>query len=188
MASEPVHRITVLEYLAAERRAETKSDYFAGEVFAMSGASRDHNRMVVNISARLHTQTDGGACETYAADMRVRTPTDLLTYPDVLVACGEQRFADDEFDTLLNPTLVIEVLSPSTESYDRGVKLPNYRTIPELAEILYFAQDRCLVEHWTRQDGEEWRVKITQDPKAIIDLPSIGCSLPLAVAYRRVLA
>jgi Uma2 family endonuclease len=134
MASDPKQRLTVQEYLTLERQSETKSDYLAGESFAMTGASRRHNLISGNIFADLHAQLSGTACEVYTGDMRVRTPTDLLCYPDIVAACGEPRFDDDEFDTLLNPTLIVEVLSKSTEAYDRLTKLDHYRGIPSLVE------------------------------------------------------
>jgi Uma2 family endonuclease len=187
MATEPHQRLTIQEYLALERQSETKNDYLDGEMFAMSGASREHNLVCGNIFAALHGQLGGSACEVYSNDMRVRTPDDLLTYPDVVVACGEPRFGDDELDTLLNPTLIVEVLSKSTEAYDRITKLDHYRTTPSLSEILLVAQDRPRVEHWTRQ-GDRWVFEDIQDLEATVELPSIRCTLSLKTAYERVLA
>jgi len=187
MATEPNQRLTIQEYLTLERRSETKSDYLDGEMFAMSGASREHNLIAGNIFASLHAQLDGSASEIYASDMRVRTPDDLLTYPDVVAVCGEPQFGDAEFDTLLNPVLIVEVLSKSTEVYDRVTKLERYRTIPSLAEILLVAQDRPRVEHWIRQGDGRWVVEDVQDLEATVELPSIGCTLRLKTAYQRVL-
>ena len=188
MATEPKQRLTIQEYLILERQSETKSDYFEGEMFAMTGASREHNLIGVNITSSIHTQLADSACEVYSHDMRVRTPDDLLTYPDVVAVCGEPHFGDGEFDTLLNPTLIVEVLSKSTEVYDRLTKLEHYRTIPSLAEILLVAQDRPRVEHWVRQGDGRWVVEDSQDLAAVIELPSINCRLPLAAVYKRVLA
>src|SRR5215510_15498100 len=113
--------LTPEEYLALERKAGYKSEYFAGEIFAMSGASEQHNLIVANVVATLHTQFRNRPCKVYASDMRVKvSPTSLYTYPDVVALCSEPRFDDDQKDTLLNPTVIIEVLSPSTEAYDRG--------------------------------------------------------------------
>jgi Uma2 family endonuclease len=187
MATEPMHRLTIQEYLALERQAETKSDYLDGEMFAMSGASRKHNLIGVNIASSLHQQLSGRACEVYANDMRVRTPGDLLTYPDVVAVCGDPRFEDDEVDTLLNPTLIVEVLSKSTEAYDRVTKLDHYRTIPSLMEIVLVAQDRPRVEHWRRQGDGQWLVEEVEDLGRTIELASIQCRLPLAAIYQRVL-
>jgi len=187
MATEPHQRLTIQEYLALERQSETKNDYVDGEMFAMSGASREHNLVCGNIFAALHGQLGGSACEVYSNDMRVRTPDDLLTYPDVVVVCGEPRFGDDELDTLLNPTLIVEVLSKSTEAYDRITKLDHYRTTPSLSEILLAAQDRPRVEHWTRQ-GDHWVFEDIQDLETTVELPSIRCTLSLKTAYGRVFA
>jgi len=186
MATDPKQRLTIQEYLILERNAETKSDYLDGEMFAMTGASRKHNLISVNVLAALHSQLAGSPCEVYASDMRVRTPTDLLTYPDVVAVCGEPRFNDNEFDTLLNPILVVEVLSPSTETYDRLTKLDHYRTIPSLAEVVLVAQDRPWVEHWLRQDDGRWLIEELADLGRDLELPSIRCRLPLAALYRRV--
>ena len=187
MATDPKQRLTVQEYLSLERQSETKSDYLAGEMFAMTGASRKHNLISGNIFAALHTQLSGTACEVYTGDMRVRTPTDLLTYPDIVAVCGEPRFGDSEFDTLLNPALIVEVLSRSTEAYDRLTKLDHYRTIPSLAEILFVAQDRPHVEHWLRQEDGRWLIEEIEDLDRTLDLPSLGCTLALRTLYRRVI-
>ncbi|HEY0514585.1 MAG TPA: Uma2 family endonuclease, partial [Thermoanaerobaculia bacterium] len=171
---------------ALERRSETRSDYLAGETFAMTGASRKHNLIAANLLASLHTQLAESPCEVYASDMRVRTPTDLLTYPDVVAVCGEPRFGDSELDTLLNPILIVEVLSPSTEVYDRLTKLDHYRTIPSLVEMVLVAQDRPRLEHWLRQEDGRWLIEELEDLDRILDLPSVRCRLPLAAIYRRV--
>jgi Uma2 family endonuclease len=186
MATDPKQRLTVQEYLILERQSETKSDYLAGEVFAMTGASRKHNLISGNIFAALHTQLSGSACEVYTGDMRMRTPTDLLTYPDVVAVCGEPRFGDDEFDTLINPTLIVEVLSKSTEAYDRLTKLDHYRGIPSLAEVVLVAQDRPHVEHWLRQEDGRWLIEEIEDLGRTLDLPSVECTLALRTIYRRV--
>jgi Uma2 family endonuclease len=188
MATDPKQRLTIQEYLTLERQAETKSDYLDGEMFAMSGASREHNLIALNIAASLHTQLVERPCEVYASDMRLRTPDDLLTYPDVVVVCGEPQFGDSEFDTLLNPTVIVEVLSKSTESYDRLTKLDHYKRIPSLAEVLLVAQEYPHVEHWVRQGDGRWLVEDVQDLEAMVELPSIRCTLSLKSAYRRALA
>lgn len=186
MATNPNQRLSIQEYLALERRSETRSDYLNGETFAMTGASRGHNRITINLSSSLYGLLAGGPCEVFASDMRVRTPSDLLTYPDVVAVCGEPRFSDAEFDTLLNPKLVVEVLSKSTEAYDRLTKLDHYRTIPGLEEIVFIAQDRVRVEHWRRQGDGFWIVEELADLSRALELSSVGCSLPLTTVYRRV--
>jgi Uma2 family endonuclease len=186
MASDPKQRLTVQEYLTLERQSETKNDYLAGEVFAMTGASRKHNLISGNIFADLHAQLSGTTCEVYTGDMRVRTPSDLFCYPDVVAVCGEPRFDDIEFDTLLNPTLIVEVLSKSTEAYDRLTKLDHYRGIPSLAEVVFVAQDRPRVEHWLRQDDGRWLIEEIDDLGRNLALPSLRCGLALRTIYRRV--
>jgi len=187
MASEPKARLTVQDYLALERQAETKSEYLDGEMFAMAGASHEHNVIVTNVVAALRPQLRGRGCTLYATDMRVRTPADFLAYPDVFVLCGERRFDDPRRDTVLNPTVIVEVLSPSTQDYDRGTKLPHYREIPSLAEALLIAQDRPHVEHYLRQASDRWLLVEITDLGTTLELTSIGCTLPLAETYEEVL-
>jgi Uma2 family endonuclease len=189
MASEPHRRVPIEEYLALERRSETKSEYLNGEIFAMTGASRKHNIIAGNVFAELHGQLKGRGCEVYTNDMRVWIPAvDLFTYPDVVVACGQPDFTDAEIDTLLNPTLIVEVLSPSTESYDRGIKFAYYRTLPSLAEYLILAQGRVYAEHWVRQGGGGWLLTETDRREDVLELPSTGCMLALADVYDRVIS
>ncbi len=187
MATDPKQRLTVQEYLTLERQSETRNDYLAGEMLSMTGASRKHNLITANILAALHSQLADRACEVYASDMRVRTPSGLFTYPDVVAVCGEPRFDDNEFDTLLNPALVVEILSRSTEAYDRLTKLDHYRTIPSLDEILFVAQDRPHVEHWLRQEDGRWLIEEIDDLDRSLDLPSLRCTLALRTVYRRVI-
>ncbi len=188
MTVAPTRRLSPEEYLAHERTAETRSEYHAGEAFAMSGASLRHNRVVSNLMYALTTQLRNRDCDVLANDMRVRVPdSDSYVYPDVVVVCGEPRFEDGELDTLLNPTLLVEVLSPSTADYDRGGKLEIYRTIGSLAEVLVLAQDRAHAEHWVRQPGGHWLFEEAGTTGAVLRLGSIGCELKLADAYHRVL-
>lgn len=183
---EPKTRLTVEQYLALERKAETKSEYLNGEVFAMTGATREHNLIVLNVGASLHAQLRGRSCEAYIGDMRVRvSTTGLFTYPDVVVVCGEPDL-DNGFDTLLNPTLIVEVLSESTEDYDRGTKFAHYRTIPSLSEYVLVAQKEVHVEHFIRQ-ADGWLLTETSDLGDTVELPSIGCRLSLKDVYERVI-
>lgn len=179
-------RATREAYLAAERAAEYKSEYVDGYVLAMSGASRAHNVIAGNASTALNLQLTDAPCEVYAADMRVKvSDTGDYTYPDVVVACGEIAFEDAELDTLLTPTVIVEVLSPSTEGYDRGIKFERYRRIPSLQEYLMVAQDRILVEHYVRQ-GHAWQYTAYDALEQSLRLPSIACALPLKDIYRKV--
>jgi Uma2 family endonuclease len=186
MATEPKSSLTVEQYLTLERQSETRSEYLNGEVFAMTGASREHNLITGNVFGEIRAQLRGRSCEAYASDMRVAIPgTGLYTYPDVVVACGPPQFEDGELDTLLNPTLIVEVLSASTEDYDRGTKFAHYRTLASLAEYVLVAQDKVHVEHFVRQ-AEGWLLTETDDLATTLDLPSIGCKLALADIYERV--
>ncbi len=187
MASDPRPRISPEEYLTLERQAETKSEYLDGEIFAMSGASRKHNRLNLNLAFALDSQLKAKGCEVYASEMRVKmTETGLYTYPDVVVACGEPQFEDAEVDTLLNPQLIIEVLSKSTQDYDRGTKFVHYRALASLMEYVLVAQDRVHVEHYLRQSGA-WLLTETDRQDDIVELPSVGARLALAEVYDRVL-
>jgi Uma2 family endonuclease len=174
------------EYLAHEREAAYKSEYIAGQVVAMSGVSREHSLINGNLFRVLSSQLLDRPCEVHASDMRVKVSArGLYTYPDIAVVCGDTQYEDDQVDTLLNPTLIVEVLSPSTEAYDRGVKFGYYRQLPSLREYLLVAQDRMLVEHFVRED-DGWLLTETTDPGAVVRLPSINCEVPLAEIYRKI--
>jgi len=188
MASEPRPRLSIPEYLAFERQSETKHDYLDGEIFAMTGASREHNRITLNIAVSFEIQLEERDCEVFANEMRVRTPTNLLTYPDVIVVCGPESYDDSEVDTLLNPSVVVEVLSKSTETYDRNTKLSHYRTIPSLSDVILVAQNKVHVEHFHRQAREEWILREMNDLTQRLALPAIHCALELKRVYRRVFA
>ncbi len=157
MSAAPQPRLTAQQYLALERQAETKSEYSRGEMFAMAGASREHNLIAGNVNRELGEQLRERECEVYQADMRVKIgPTGLYTYPDVTVVCGEPEFEDAEVDTLLNPKVLVKVLPPSTADYDCGGKFTHYRRLPSLQQYVLISQDRPLVEHYVRQGKDEW--------------------------------
>ncbi|MHB8575631.1 MAG: Uma2 family endonuclease [Dehalococcoidia bacterium] len=186
VAEKVTRRFTPAEYLAIERRAETKSEYIDGCIVAMSGGSKEHARIAVEVLIALHTQLGDGPCELFNSDIRVgNAVTGRYTYPDLSVVCGEAEFEDDRADILLNPTLIVEVLSPSTEAYDRGDKFADYRRLPSLKEYVLIAQDRVSVEHYLRQ-GEHWLLTAVTDLNASVSLPTIGCVLRLHDVYRRV--
>jgi Uma2 family endonuclease len=179
-------RYTAEQYLAMERKSEFKSEYLDGLITALSGVSRAHNRIAGNMYRKISDQLENRPCEAFISDLRLRvSPTGLYTYPDVMVVCGEAEYLDDEVDTLLNPTLVVEVLSPSTESYDRGAKFGHYRQLASLKEYVLVAQDRILVERFTR-GGDDWLLSAQNDPDDTLRLVSIGCSVPLREIYARV--
>ena len=179
--------VTPEEYLALERQAEYKSEYLHGEIFAMTGASRRHNLISINIVSALEQQLRSKPCELYANDMRVKVAAaGLYTYPDLAVVCGEPKFEDGFFDTLQNPTLLIEILSKSTERYDRIAKSDYYRTLDSLAEHLLVAQEEYRVEQYTRQPDGPWVLTETSSLEGVVELRSIDCSLALIDVYRKV--
>lgn len=174
-------------YLNQEREAAYKSEYIDGQIYAMSGASRQHNRITFNVAGLLYAQLGSGRCEGFANDMRVRVNDDsLYTYPDVVVACGEARFESAALDTLLNPTLIIEVLSDSTEKFDRGKKFAHYQRIESLREYVLISQDEARIECFTRQADERWMLSKVEALGGVMPLESIACTLPLAEVYARV--
>jgi Uma2 family endonuclease len=187
MSSQPKLRLTPEEYLTLEREAEYKSEYFAGEVFAMAGASARHVLIVTNVVAELRNQLKRRPCTVYSTDLRVRvSATGLYTYPDAVVVCGTPQWADNQQDTLLNPTLLVEVLSESTKDYDRGGKFEHYRTLDSLTEYLLVAQDKVHVEHFVRQPDHRWILSETNNLSDTITLEAIGCTLDLAEVYDKV--
>lgn len=187
MSSQPQLRYTPEEYLMRERQAEYKSEYLAGEIFAMSGASERHNLIAGNIFAAFHAQLRGRPCRAYVNDMRVKvSTTGLYTYPDVVALCGEPQFDDEQKDTLLNPTVIVEVLSPSTEAYDRGGKFGHYRKLASLAEYVLVSQEESHIEHYVRQPDNQWLLSEASGLQEAVQLPSINCTLALSEVYEKV--
>ena len=177
--------LTSEEYLAWERKQLFKNEYHSGQIVAMSGASRGHNRITVDITVQLSNRLIGKDCEVFSGDMRVRThPPISYFYPDVIVVCGESRFEDEAFDTLLNPILIVEVLSPSTAAYDRGEKFEHYKQLASLKEYLLVSQDRVHVACYRRQ-GTPWVHNTFQRLEDVLSLPSIECEVPLRTIYRK---
>jgi Uma2 family endonuclease len=178
--------LTPEEYLTWERKQPFKNEYHNGQIVAMSGASRWHNRITLDTATQLNNQLMGSECEVYASDMRVRTnPTASYLYPDVVVVCDEPRFEDDTFDTLLNPIVVIEVLSPSTAAYDRGEKFEYYKQLASLQEYILISQDSIRVERYCRRETQ-WDRNTFQRLEDVLSLASIECEVPLRAIYRRV--
>jgi Uma2 family endonuclease len=187
MSSQRTTFISPEEYLAQERLAEHKSEYFQGEVFAMSGASPRHVWIASNLNGNLWQYLKGKPCRVSAGDLRLRvTPAGLYTYPDLMVVCGEPQYAEDQMDTLLNPVLIVEVLSESTRDYDRGRKFQHYRKLPSLIEYLMIEQDEPHVEHWTRQRENHWDFVEFDGLTQSLHLTSIGCTLPLTEVYDKI--
>jgi Uma2 family endonuclease len=187
MSSQTHSQFTPQEYLAIERSSQQKNEYLNGEIFAMGGASERHNLIVGNVFASLHGQLRGQPCKVYSSDMRVKiTITGLYTYPDVVALCGEARFDDEQRDTLLNPNVIIEVLSKSTEGYDRGEKFAHYRRIETLTEYILISQDRHRIEHYVRQQNNQWLMSEAFEIGESIQIPSIKCTLKLTEIYDKV--
>jgi Uma2 family endonuclease len=187
MTTRPEARLTPDEYLRVERAAEWKSEYIDGEMFAMSGASWRHNVIVTNIVRVLANQLFGGPCTVVSQDQRVATDGRRhYTYPDVVVVCDPPQFVDDQFDTVTNPSLIVEVLSDSTENYNRGAKFERYRAVPSLSEYMLVSQERIHVELYTRQAGGEWVLREWSDPAAEIEIVSLRGQIKIAEVYAAV--
>ena len=175
------------EYLTLERGASYKSEFHNGQIFAMNGASREHNLITVNIARELSVQLKKRNCEAYMNDMRVKAAeASSYHYPDIVVVCGTPQFEDTQVDTLLNPTVLIEVLSPSTEAYDRGGKFAHYRKIATLREYLLVTQDQPRIERYMRQ-GDVWILTEAVGLEASMALESMDCVLSLREVYDKVL-
>ena len=187
MATEFEHRFTPEEFLARERASlDIKSEYVDGHIYAMAGAGLEHNEIVFNIAGALFNGLRGRPCRALINDMRVKVEkTVMYTYPDVVIVCDEPALEDAHFDTLLNPTVLVEVLSPSTERYDRGDKWAHFRQIETLRMYVLVAQDQARVETFV-QRGDEWIYEEVRGEDAVLVLEPIGCSVPLSVIYERV--
>ena len=186
------HRFEPDEYLAMERASETRHEFFDGEIFALAGVSRSHNRTASNLVVALSNRLAGRDCDVYSNDLRVLVEaTGLFTYPDVVVTCGGEVFADGERDTLTNPLVLIEILSPSTEAYDRGKKFEHYQRIPSIREFVLVSQDQKRVEIFRRLNAGEWSYRVfepgtTDDDDGEIPLAAIDATIRFDEIYRRV--
>lgn len=178
--------ITPEDYLRAERQAETKHEYYDGEIFAMAGASETHVSVVSNLVFLLMSQLRKKPCKVYANDLRVRvSETGLYTYPDVVVLCKEGRFDDKQKDTLLNPGVIVEVLSGSTEAYDRGKKFEHYRRVESLTDYILVEQNSMHIEHYRRQDNG-WLFTEAKGEEGVIRVENLDCELILAEVYEKI--
>ncbi len=187
MSAEPKKKLTEDEYLAIERGAVFKSDFYDGEMFATAGASRAHNELKDNLIIEVGSQLKGGRCRTYSADMRVKVKrSGLYTYPDILIVCGPPEVDPKHPDTLLNPQVVIEILSDSTESYDRGAKFRHYKRLASVQEYVLVSQDLVQVERFVRQPDETWILTTYDDPAGDFALATVPVRVPLADVYRGV--
>lgn len=174
--------MTEAEYLEFDERSKIKYEFMDGEIFAMAGATRNHNLANTNISTELNIQLRETDCEVYASDFRVRIREGHNVYPDVAVACGEIQTADNE-NTLLNPIVIFEVLSKSTEQRDRGAKAEDYYSLPSLQDYVLVSQNRVRVEHFARQKINVWLLKIYEDLEDVVELNSIKCKIRLKMIY-----
>jgi Uma2 family endonuclease len=182
------NRWTTEDYLTFEReQKDIKHELIDGEIYAMSGASRQHNIITSNVNGLLFNQLGNRQYEHYAADMKIHNPmTDSFMYPDISVVCGDVKLHDEKSDVLLNPAVIIEVLSPSTENFDRGTKFAHYRTIPSLQEYILIEQDAPKAEQRTRQPDNTWILRDIEGMDAMINLKSIACKLTLKDVYRKI--
>lgn len=182
MANAPIVRMTYDAYLAFERAAPDRHEFARGVVYAMSGGTAEHSAVAANVIAALHGLLRGSPCVTFSSDMRVRTGDDVATYPDVSVACGDRVFTDPFRDELRNPKVVVEVLSPSSEAYDRGEKFAHYQTILTLLDYVLVSTDSLRVEVFSRQDDGSWILRTFVDG-GTVHIPSVNARLPVADLY-----
>ncbi len=185
---QKVHYYTPEEYLAFERAAKTKHEYLDGQIYAMAGGSPLHNQICFNTNVAIGMQIRGTECIGYTSDQKIRTDLmDLFSYPDLTIVCGQPIFHDKHKDVILNPKVIIEVLSPSTEDHDRSQKLTRYQNIKSLSDYILISQNSPAVEHFVRQKGKrQWLFTIETELKAEIFIASINCRLKLADIYDRV--
>jgi len=180
-------KLTVAEYFEIEEKAERRSEFFDGEMFLMAGASREHNAITRNLTAELHIRLKDGSCQVFVADQRVKVDrSGLYTYPDLLIVCGPPEYAAENRNTLLNPKVVLEVLSESTEKYDRTTKFRHYKQLPSVMEYVLVAQDEPLVERFTRLSDGSWAQSEFFGLDATMTLTTVAVSVPLSEIYRGV--
>jgi len=185
--STALKRISTQEYLRSERQATFKSEFFQGETFAMVGGSAHHSLIAANFVGEARQALKDRPCAVFSSDLRVRVqPTGLYTYPDATIVCGELEFNDEQHDTITNPTVIVEVLSDSTEKYDRGRKADHYRQIASLKELVLIAQDHPHIERFTRRPDGGWLFHEEKNLTASFELPSLGISVMLSELYRNV--
>jgi len=179
--------VTTEAYFQQEDTAEYRSEYFYGDVFAMTGGTLNHNRISVNIASLLNAQFRGRPCEAFTIDLRVEVEKNVhYAYPDVVVVCGEMNLADGRSDTITNPVVILEVLSESTRDYDRGSKFTAYRNIETLTDYLLIDQKRVHIEYFSKESDGAWRLREYFDTEALVEIKSIGAGLPIDAIYERV--
>lgn len=173
--------------MAFERAALDKHEYYKGEVFAMSGNTMRHNQIQVNAIGEIRNHLKGKPCRIFGSELRVHVPlNEWYTYPDAIIVCDEPQLQDEEFDTLLNPTVIIEILSKSTQSYDRGDKFSLYRSIPSFQEYILIHSDKVAIEQFNRQPNGSWVMKEFGEEGEQLFIQTIQFALPLTQLYERV--
>jgi Uma2 family endonuclease len=183
MATLPASPLTEQQYLAIERAAKTKSEFHDGQMFAMAGGSPNHALLANRIGSLLDRSVPAG-CRVFNSDLRIKVPASgLYAYPDCSVICGDLQYADSQPDVILNPLVIVEVLSPSTEGYDRGKKFELYRAIVAFREYLIIHQDRRHVEHYSRQDDASWLLRDYAGPNDVVTIARLNIQIPLADLY-----
>jgi Uma2 family endonuclease len=184
MAEAVLKFVSESEYLSLEREAMERHEYYKGEIFAMSGASYKHNVIENNVRGILYNHLKGKKCNSFGSNLRVHIPKNTLyTYPDILVVCDEPKFVDNEFDTLLNPSIIIEILSPSTANYDRGAKFNLYREIESLNEYILIDSANTHIVSYLKNLDSTWTLFEYKDLAAILKVQTIDLELPLADVY-----
>jgi Uncharacterized protein conserved in cyanobacteria len=187
MSALPKTKLSPTDYLKLERDSDVKHEFFNGEMFAMAGAKRRHNLIALNIGSEVRQHLKGKDCEAYPSDMRVYVGKfGLYTYPDISVVCGKPVFQDDVLDTLVNPVLLIEILSDSTEGYDRGRKFQHYRSIESLREYVLVSQNDALIEKYVKQGDGFWVLSDAVGVDSSIIFESIDCAISLAEVYDKI--
>src|SRR6266571_5039475 len=182
--AKPIHRLTEVEYLDLERSLESKNEFFDGEVFAMSGGTPLHSQIAANLIQVIGRRLSGGRCVVYTSDLRLKIQaTGLFTYPDLSVVCGPIQFAAGTDDTVVNPTVIVEVLSDSTEAYDRGKKFENYRQMSSLREYLLVSQKEPRIDQFVRQENEQWLLREAAGLEATLALPALEIKISLAAVF-----
>ena len=184
MSTQPVTYVSPEEYLERERAAETRHEYIEGQIVAMAGGTAKHSLIAANVGGALRELLRNTSCRVFNSDLRVSVRRGILTtYPDVTVVCGPLEFVDNREDTISNPTLIVEVLSPSTKEFDRGEKSRLYRMLPSLQEYLLIEQSTVEIEHYRRLPNGHWDIEPVSDPSAVIRLEALACNLPVSEIY-----
>lgn len=182
LARQPEH-YTVEEYLYWERIADVRHEYYDGQIVMMAGGSPRHSLLGANLIAEFHRAVSGSGCRVYTSDLKIRSSPSQFVYPDVTVVCGELQFHDAERDVVTNPRLIVEVLSPTTETTDRGVKWLHYQRLSMLRDYLMVSQQEPIIEHYYRDEHGEWQSVIHQGLETIMNISALDCAIPLHRIY-----